>query len=119
MEREKYPLYRRELKNDENIRSLRRMLIKKRWFESSESFGERVRELRKRKEQLRRKYRYEAQVIQSAIDKISEKQEAERRRPKNFGEKVRRFLETDYLCKMDGKRRFLAVGNRSDNGRIH
>ena len=66
-----------ELKNDENIRSLRRMLIKKRWFESSESFGERVRELRKHKEQLRRKYRYEAQVIQSAIDKISEKQEAE------------------------------------------
>lgn len=48
------------------------MLIKKRWFESSESFGERVRELRKHKEQLRRKYRYEAQVIQSAIDKISE-----------------------------------------------
>lgn len=72
LEREKYPLYRRELKNDENIRSLRRMLIKKRWFESSESFGERVRELRKHKEQLRRKYRYEAQVIQSAIDKISE-----------------------------------------------
>ena len=70
LEREKYPLYRRELKNDENIRSLRRMLIKKRWFESSESFGERVRELRKRKEQLRRKYRYEAQVIQSAIDKF-------------------------------------------------
>ena len=70
LEREKYPLYRRELKNDENIRSLRRMLIKKRWFESSESFGERVRELRKHKEQLRRKYRYEAQVIQSAIDKI-------------------------------------------------
>ena len=29
LEREKYPLYRRELKNDENIRSLRRMLIKK------------------------------------------------------------------------------------------
>lgn len=28
LEREKYPLYRRELKNDENIRSLRRMLIK-------------------------------------------------------------------------------------------
>lgn len=31
-----------------------------------------MRELRKHKEQLRRKYRYEAQVIQSAIDKISE-----------------------------------------------
>lgn len=29
LEREKYPLYRRELKNDENIRSLRRMLIKR------------------------------------------------------------------------------------------
>ena len=94
------------------------MLIKKRWFESSESFRRAGAGTRKRNEQLRRKYRYEAQVIQSAIDKISEN-----RKPsvadKNFGEKVRRFLETDYLCKMDGKRRFLAVGNRSDNGPHH
>ena len=99
LEREKYPLYRRELKNDENIRSLRRMLIKKRWFESSESFGERVRELRKRKEQLRRKYRYEAQVIQSAIDKISEKQEAERRRQKILEKRYEDFSKLTTFVK--------------------
>ena len=99
MQREKYPLYRRELKNDENIRSLRRMLIKKRWFESSESFGERVRELRKRKEQLRRKYRYEAQVIQSAIDKISEKQEAERRRQKILEKRYEDFSKLTTFVK--------------------
>ena len=91
--------YRRELKNDENIRSLRRMLIKKRWFESSESFGERVRELRKRKEQLRRKYRYEAQVIQSAIDKISEKQEAERRRQKILEKRYEDFSKLTTFVK--------------------
>ena len=99
LEREKYPLYRRELKNDENIRSLRRMLIKKRWFESSESFGERVRELRKHKEQLRRKYRYEAQVIQSAIDKISEKQEAERRRQKILAKRYEDFSKLTTFVK--------------------
>ena len=88
-----------ELKNDENIRSLRRMLIKKRWFESSESFGERVRELRKRKEQLRRKYRYEAQVIQSAIDKISEKQEAERRRQKILEKRYEDFSKLTTFVK--------------------
>lgn len=99
LEREKYPLYRRELKNDENIRSLRRMLIKKRRFESSESFGERVRELRKRKEQLRRKYRYEAQVIQSAIDKISEKQEAERRRQKILEKRYEDFSKLTTFVK--------------------
>ncbi len=38
LEREKYPLYRRELKNDENIRSLRRMLIKKRKSPSGGGF---------------------------------------------------------------------------------
>ena len=95
LEREKYPLYRRELKNDENIRSLRRMLIKKRWFESSESFGERVRELRKHKEQLRRKYRYEAQ----AIDKISEKQEAERRRQKILAKRYEDFSKLTTFVK--------------------
>lgn len=82
LEREKYPLYRRELQNDENIRSVRRMKVRKGWFESSETFAGRVRELRERKEQLRRKYRYEAQTIQAEIDKISARQESERRQQK-------------------------------------
>ena len=69
LEREKYPLYRRELKNDENIRS------------------------------LRRKYRYEAQVIQSAIDKISEKQEAERRRQKILEKRYEDFSKLTTFVK--------------------
>ena len=32
MEREKYPFFRRERRNDENIRALRRMTIRKGWF---------------------------------------------------------------------------------------
>ena len=68
-------------------------------FESSESFGERVRELRKRKEQLRRKYRYETQVIQSAIDKISEKQEAERRRQKILAKRYEDFSKLTTFVK--------------------
>lgn len=91
LEREKYPLYRREQKNDENIRAVRRMLIKKRWFESSEAFAGRVQELRRHKEQLRRKYRYEGQVIQSEIDKIAAKQESERRRQKKLEKKYEDF----------------------------
>ena len=77
LEREKYPLYQREIQNDENTRAVRRMFIKKGWFESSEAFSKRGKELRRHKEQLRRKYRYEAQVIQTAIDKITAKQETE------------------------------------------
>lgn len=93
LEREKYPLYQREIKNDENTRAVRRMFIKKGWFESSDAFSVRVKELRKHKEQLRRKYRYEAQVIQSAIDKITAKQEAELAAQKKIVKRHEDFLK--------------------------
>lgn len=99
LEREKYPLYSREIENDDNRRGLRRMTVKKRWFESSESFSGRVQELRQRKEQLRRKYRYEAQLIQAAIDQISERQEAERRRQKNLTKKYEDFSKLTTFVK--------------------
>ena len=56
LEREKYPLYRREMENDRNISALRRMRIKKQWWrmESSAAFDARVEELRARKAELRR-----------------------------------------------------------------
>ena len=71
LEREKYPLYRRELQNDRNISALRRMRIKKQWWrmESSAAFDARVEELRARKAELRRKYRYEARLVQEGIDR--------------------------------------------------
>ena len=93
LEREKYPLYQREIQNDENTRAVRRMFIKKGWFESSEEFSERVKALRKHKEQLRRKYRYEAQVIQSAIDKITNRQEAELATQKKIVKRHEDFLK--------------------------
>ena len=77
LEREKYPLYRRELQNDRNLSALRRMRVKKQWWrlESSAEFDKRVGELRRHKVEMRRKYRYEARMIQQGIDRIARQQE--------------------------------------------
>ena len=53
-----------ERENDENIRALRRMRIKKGWFEKEEAFARRARELREHKATLRRRYRYEQRRIE-------------------------------------------------------
>ncbi len=84
MEREKYPFFRREQRNDEHIRALRRMYARKGWFEPDERFAARVAELRRRKAELRRSYRYEAQCIEAGIETITKRQEAERARQKNL-----------------------------------
>lgn len=51
LEREKYPLYSRELQNDRDLAALRRMRIKRRWWkmESSSDFDARVEELREKR----------------------------------------------------------------------
>lgn len=49
IEREKYPLYRAERENDENIKALRRMTIKKGLFERRENFERRVKEAREKR----------------------------------------------------------------------
>lgn len=84
LEREKYPFYKRERDNDENMRALRRMRIKKRWFEKEEAFDKRVRELREKKEELRRRYRYEERLIAEGIARIEVRQEAERVKQKKM-----------------------------------
>lgn len=84
LEREKYPFYRRERENDENKRELRRMRIKKGWFEKEEAFDRRVAELKKKKEALRRRYRYEERQIEAGIARIEARQEAERVRQKKL-----------------------------------
>lgn len=84
LEREKYPFYRRERENDENKRELRRMRIKKGWFEKEEAFDRRVDELKKKKESLRRRYRYEERQIEAGIARIEARQEAERVRQKKL-----------------------------------
>lgn len=84
LEREKYPFYRRERENDENKRELRRRRIKKGWFEKEETFARRVDELKKEKEALRRRYRYEERLIEAGIARIEARQQAERVRQKKL-----------------------------------
>ena len=95
LEREKYPLYRREMENDRNISALRRMRIKKQWWrmESSAAFDARVEELRARKAELRRKYRYEARLVQEGIDRIAQRQEAERLKQKKLEKSYEDFMK--------------------------
>ena len=91
MEREKYPFFRRERRNDENIRALRRMTIRKGWFEADEKFDERVAALRRHKAELRRRYRYEEQCIEAGIQAIVKRQEAERARQKKLEKRYEDF----------------------------
>lgn len=93
IECEKYPLYRAERENDDNIKALRRMTVKKGWFERRENFERRVKELREKKAQLRRRYRYTARVLQERIDKISARQAAEREKQKKLRKNCEDFLK--------------------------
>lgn len=94
LEREKYPLYTRELKNDRNLSALRRMRIKRQWWrlESSRAFEARVEELRRYKAQKRRDYRYEARMVQQGIDRLAAEQEAERRKQKKLEKTYEDFM---------------------------
>ncbi len=95
IEREKYPLYRRELENDRRIAALRLMRISRRWWrlESAEAFDRRVEELRAYKAVQRRRYRYEARLIQEEIGRIEARQEAERARQKKLEKSYEDFMK--------------------------
>ena len=94
-EREKYPLYRREMENDRNISALRRMRIKRQWWrlEGSREFDARVDALREKKAGLRRTYRYRAGVIREEIERIAGLQEAERRKQKKLEKSYEDFMK--------------------------
>ena len=95
LEREKYPLYRREMENDRNISALRRMRIKRQWWrlEGSREFDARVDALREKKAGLRRTYRYRAGVIRGEIERIAGLQEAERRKQKKLEKSYEDFMK--------------------------
>ena len=95
LEREKYPFFRRELQNDRNLSALRRMRVKKQWWrlESSAEFDKRGGELRRHKVEMRRKYRYEARMIQQGIDRIAQRQEAERLKQKKLEKSYEDFMK--------------------------
>ncbi len=95
LEREKYPLYKREIDNDRELWASRRKRVKRRWWklESSESFDRRIKELREEKVQQRRSYRYQARLIQEAIDRIGERQNAQRREQKKLEKSYEDFMK--------------------------
>lgn len=95
LEREKYPLYRREVENDRNIASLRRMRIKRQWWrlESAKAFDRRVEALREKKAALRRSYRYQARLIHEGFEHIDGQQEAERRKQKKLEKSYEDFMK--------------------------
>lgn len=95
IEREKYPLYRQERENDERLREVRRMSVRRKWwkFEGRESFERRAAELREEKAELRRRCRYTARVLQQRIDEISARQSAEREKQKKLRESCEDFLK--------------------------
>lgn len=77
LERAKYPFYAAERQNERNLREVRRMRTKRRWWnlEKEEDFELRVKELQQIKAGLNRKYRYEARCIRAEIDRIDGEQE--------------------------------------------
>ena len=93
LEKEKYPLYQREIENDRRIDALRSRRIKRRWFESARDFERRVAELRQEKATLRRGYRYEARIIREEIDDLGRRQEEERRRQKKLAKNYEDFAK--------------------------
>ena len=93
LEREKYPLYRRGIDIERRKRELRRRRISKGWRETPEAFESRVAELREVKVQQRRRYRYEARLVQAEIDGITERQEAQRERQKKLEKSYEDFMK--------------------------
>lgn len=93
IEREKYPLYKQERENDEALRELRRHRVKRGLLEKRENYARRVEEWRAERERLRRIYRYRERRIQTLIDRISKRQEAERLKQKKLGKSCEDFLK--------------------------
>ena len=101
LEREKYPLYRREMENDRNISALRRMRIKRQWWRLEGSAGVRCAGRRAAREKSRpaphlplpggRDPRGDRAYRRVAGGRAAE--------TKKVGEKLRRFHETPYLCR--------------------
>ncbi len=95
LEQEKYPFYKRSLKNDKDYRELRRKRIKRRWwaFESREKFDQRVQELRQEKENGRRAHRYETRLIREGIEEIERRQAVQRREQKKLEKNYEDFMK--------------------------
>ena len=93
MEVEKYPFYERDIVNDDSVKVVNRMFIKRDMFERKTDFENRVSKLRRHKAWLRKKYRYENVLIGQGIAKVEKKREIEREKQKKLGENYEDFLK--------------------------
>ena len=95
LEHEKYPYYRREIENDRDLAAVRRMRIKRQWWrgESSEAFDKRVEELREKKAELRRLYRYRSRVYRERVEQIAARQQSERAAQKKLEKSYEDFVK--------------------------
>ena len=95
LERSRYPVYRREQAYEREYQEIRRRYLKRRWWrgESAEEFDSRVKELLEEKAQARRTWRYRTRVIRTELERIDERQEAERRKQKKLEKSYEDFMK--------------------------
>ena len=95
LERSKIPVYRREQTYENEYRMIRRERLKRRWWkgESAEAFDKRVEQLREKKAQARRTWRYRTRVIRDELERIDRQQEAELRKQKKLEKSYEDFTK--------------------------
>ncbi len=84
IEREKYPIYRREIANNEDKREVRKRYINRSIFEDKDEFAQRVEELREENRVLRERYAYRQRVIDKELAAIDQRIEQQRERQKKL-----------------------------------
>lgn len=84
IEREKYPIFRREIANNEDKREVRKRYINRSIFEDKDKFAERVEEVREENRVLRERYAYRQRVIDAELAAIDKRIEQQRERQKKL-----------------------------------
>ncbi|MFI3289109.1 MAG: hypothetical protein SNH55_02590 [Rikenellaceae bacterium] len=84
LEREKYPILRREIANNEDKRSVRKRYINRSIFEDKDEFAKQVKELREENRVLRELYAYRQRVIDDELAAIDRRIEQQRERQKKL-----------------------------------
>lgn len=97
--REKLPLYELEDSLTVAIRNERRRYIKKRWFESKESFQKKVDELRAEKHRNLRKLRGALRDANRRVEAVTARQQAEYQAQKKLNKRYEDFIKLiNFVC---------------------
>ncbi len=101
LERTKYPHFERELEIQDSIKNVGRMFISQKFFESDELFKQRVVALRRKKADLRRKYRYRMRLVEEQIAAITAEQHREellqKKLQKNYEDYIKLINFVDWI----------------------